>query len=118
MNVNYLRVPAMTDALSALAKGDYFTTTGEVLLPQANLTANNNQLTAKASVNWTYPLRLAEIVWGDGRETHRQTIPLTNTKEFDHRDFTWQINAADWKWARLAVWDIAGNGAFTPPIWR
>jgi len=124
MNVNYLRLPAVptfdhwADALAALARGDYFTTTGEVLLPGAKLMANGDQITAKVAVTWTFPLRMAEIVWGDGAETHRQTIPLTDTKEFDQRDFAWDVKAPQWKWARLAVWDIAGNGAFTTPIWR
>jgi hypothetical protein len=124
MNVNYLRLPAVptfdhwADALAALARGDYFTTTGEVLLPGAKLMANGDQITAKVAVTWTFPLRMAEIVWGDGAETHRQTIPLTDTKEFDQRDFVWDAKAPQWKWARLAVWDIAGNGAFTTPIWR
>jgi hypothetical protein len=124
MNVNYLRLPAVpsfdrwSDALAALAKGDYFTTTGEVLLPRANLLPNGDQITAKVSVTWTFPLRMAEMVWGDGAETHRQTIPLTDSKEFDQRDFAWDVKAPQWKWARLAVWDIAGNGAFTTPIWR
>jgi hypothetical protein len=124
MNINYLHVPAVpsfdhwSDALAALAKGDYFTTTGEVLLPGATLMANGDQITAKVAATWTFPLRMAEIVWGDGAETHRQTIPLTDTKEFDHRDFVWDVKAPQWKWARLAVWDIAGNGAFTTPVWR
>jgi hypothetical protein len=124
MNVNYLRLPAQPffdrwqDALAALANGDYFTTTGEVLLPRASLVPNADQIAAHVTASWTFPLRMAEIVWGDGRETHRQTIPLTDTREFDRRDFTWQLNAPSWKWARLALWDIAGNGAFTPPIWR
>jgi len=124
MNVNYLRLAAVpsfdrwSDALAALAKGDYFTTTGEVLLPRANLAPDGDRITAKVAVTWTFPLRMAEIVWGDGAETHRQTIPLTDTKEFDQRDFAWDVKAPQWKWARLAVWDIAGNGAFTTPIWR
>jgi hypothetical protein len=124
MNVNYLRLPAVpsfdhwSDALAALAKGDYFTTTGEVLMPRATLLPNGDQIMAKVAATWTFPLRMAEIVWGDGAETHRQTIPLTDTKEFDQRDFAWDVMAPQWKWARLAVWDIAGNGAFTTPIWR
>jgi hypothetical protein len=73
---------------------------------------------AKVTATWTFPLRMAEIVWGDGRETHRQTIPLTDTKEFDQHEFIWQVTAPAWKWARLEVWDVAGNGAFTTPIWR
>jgi hypothetical protein len=95
MNVNYLRIPAVpsfdrwSDALAALARGDYFATTGEVLLPRTSLLPNSDQITAKVAATWTFPLRMAEIVWGDGQETHRQTIPLTDTKEFDQRDFTW-----------------------------
>ncbi|MGD0776371.1 MAG: hypothetical protein ABSC05_26435 [Candidatus Solibacter sp.] len=124
MNVNYLRLPAVpsfdrwADALAALANGDYFTTTGEVLLARTRLLPDSAQIAATATVAWTFPLRTAEIVWGDGRETHRQTIPLTDTGEFDRRDFSWRVPAPRWKWARLAVWDIAGNGAFTTPIWR
>jgi hypothetical protein len=124
MNVNYLRLPAVpsfdrwADALAALASGDYFTTTGEVLLPRTSLLPNSGQIAAHVAATWTFPLRMAEIVWGDGRETYRQTFALTDTKEFDQRDFTWQVKAPDWKWARLALWDIAGNGAFTTPIWR
>jgi hypothetical protein len=124
MNLNYLRLPAVptpghwADALAAVAKGDYFTTTGEVLLPGAALSASGDHLTAKASVSWTFPLRVAEIVWGDGNQTHTHSIPLTDTKEFGHKDFTWEATGTGWKWARLAVWDVAGNGAFTTPIWK
>jgi hypothetical protein len=63
-------------------------------------------------------LRFAEIVWGDGKATQRQTIPLDTTREFGSSTFTWKARADGWKWARLAVWDIAGNGAFVNPVWR
>ncbi|HWD00620.1 MAG TPA: hypothetical protein VG456_27880 [Candidatus Sulfopaludibacter sp.] len=124
MNVNYLRLPSVpsfdhwADALAAVARGDYFTTTGEVLLPRATMAAESGDIAVNASVSWTFPLRMAEVVWGDGRETHRHTIPLTNTGEFDHADFAWHVPAPGWTWARLAVWDIAGNGAFTTPVWK
>ena len=61
---------------------------------------------------------MAEIVWGDGHETHRETIPLADTREFGNREVHMACGAQKWKWARLALWDIAGNGAFTTPIWR
>jgi hypothetical protein len=124
MNLNYLRMPALPsfdhwgDALAVLAKGDYFTTTGEVLLPTAAVEAHGDQVVAKLSISWTFPLRMAEIVWGDGSETHRQVISLTGTGEFGTKDFTWQASAPSWKWARVAVWDVAGNGAFIPPVWK
>lgn len=124
MNLNYLRMPAVPsfdhwgEALAAVAKGEYFTTTGEVLFPQSSLTANGERITAKATVTWTFPLRLAEIVWGDGRETHSETILLNRTGEFGSQEFTWSADTPAWTWARLAVWDVAGNGAFTTPIWK
>ena len=30
----------------------------------------------------------------------------------------WQADAPKWKWARFAVWGVAGNGAFVNPVWR
>ena len=29
-----------------------------------------------------------------------------------------EVPAPNWRWARLAVWDIAGNGAFANPVWN
>lgn len=28
------------------------------------------------------------------------------------------MDAPGWRWARIAVWDIAGNGAFANPVWN
>jgi hypothetical protein len=58
---------------------------------------------------------MAEVVWGDGSETYRKIFPLQETHEFQHQSFVWELEAKSWKWARLAVWDIAGNGAFVNP---
>ena len=69
-------------------------------------------------VQWTFPLAFGEIVWGDGNKTFTQTFPLTDTRAFGNATFTWKTDAKDWKWARLAVWDIAGNGAFVNPVRR
>jgi len=61
---------------------------------------------------------MAEIVWGDGSETHRKTIPLTETRAFGDFSFSGEAEGGDWKWARLAVWDVAADGAFVNPVWR
>jgi hypothetical protein len=29
-----------------------------------------------------------------------------------------EVAAPGWTWARLAVWDVAADGAFTNPVWR
>jgi hypothetical protein len=125
MNVNYLRLPKLPDfdhygeVLDALAAGSGFMTTGEILLPEVKLSAApGDQITARAKVAWTFPLHMAEIVWGDGVRTNRKILPLDDTHEFGANTFDWTAQATGWKWARLAVWDVAGNGAFTQPVWR
>ena len=125
MNVNYIkldRLPAFDrwgDALVPIATGEFFTTTGEVLLPDVNLAASSaTEIVASARVLWTLPLRFAEIVWGDGQTTHHHVIELSETREFGSKTFEWRARASGWQWARLAVWDVAGNGAFVNPVWR
>jgi len=125
MNVNYVkldRLPSFDqwgDALAPLAEGAFFTTTGEVLLPEVNLTSSSaNEIVANVRAQWTLPLRFAEIVWGDGHATQRETIDLAETREFGSATFQWRAGASGWKWARVAVWDVAGNGAFVNPVWR
>ena len=92
---------------------------GEVLLPKVEVsTATPTAITFKADVQWTFPLAFGEIVWSDGNQTFTHIIPLAHTRAFGSESFTWQAEAKDWKWARLAVWDVAGNGAFINPIRR
>lgn len=124
LNINYVRLPSLPSwdeygrLLDAVAKGDYFLSTGEILIPDAKLSGTAGAVTAAVTVDHTFPLRMAEIVWGDGSATHRKIIPLGQTREFSHTRFEWTAEAANWKWARLAVWDVAGDGAFTNPIWK
>jgi hypothetical protein len=123
MNINYLRMPALPSfenyghLLDAVANGDYFMSTGEILMPEVTWKHQGDHIAALVKANYTFPLKMAEIVWGDGKETKRKMIPLDHTREFGSGDFEWQVDAPSWKWARLAVWDVAGDGAFTNPIW-
>ena len=124
LNINYVRLPSLPsyehygELLDAVAKGNGFISTGEVLIPDAKLSGAGDAVTASVTVDYTFPLRMAEIVWGDGSATHRKIIPLDETREFGHTPFHWTVEASNWKWARLAVWDVAGNGGFTNPVWR
>ncbi len=125
MNANYVRIgelPGFDDygrMLDAVRRGDFFVSTGEVLLPEAVLsTADASTVKAKVKAQWTFPLAFGEIVWGDGSQTHTQTFALDQTRPFGEAAFEWTVPAKDWKWARLAVWDIAGNGAFVNPVRR
>jgi hypothetical protein len=125
MNVNYIRLDRLPtfdrwgEVLAPLARGQFFTTTGEVLLPDVDLGSSSaNEIVARTRVLWTFPLRFAEIVWGDGLKTHRAVFELADTGELDGKTFEWRASATGWTWARVAVWDVAGNGAFVNPVWR
>jgi hypothetical protein len=72
----------------------------------------------KARISSTFPLRIAELVWGDGVTTHRQVFDLQSTPAFYDHEYAWLAATPGWTWARFAVWDVAGDGAFTNPIWR
>ncbi len=121
MNINYVKAARLpdfdhyTELLDPLRSGDFFVTTGEVLLPSVSISGSSNTINVQAEVRWTFPLRYAEIVWGDGDQTHRSIIPLDTTRAFGTETFNWSIDAPGWTWARLAIWDIATNGAFVNP---
>jgi hypothetical protein len=105
--------------LKSAEKGDGFITTGEILLPTATMSAvSDRSIRVNAKISSTFPLRLAELVWGDGMNTHRKLIDLQSTPAFDVHEYSWLVETPGWTWARFAVWDVAGDGAFTNPIWR
>jgi len=125
LNLNYLRLPRLPDfehygeILKSVQRGDGFISTGEVLLPSFAFSGQGSDaVQVKAEVTSTFPLRLAAIVWGDGKSTHRETIPLDATSAFDAHAYIWSVKTPGWTWARLEVWDVAGDGAFTQPVWQ
>jgi hypothetical protein len=124
MNVNYVHIAQLPSydhydqLLQKVADGDYFITTGEITIPGATLEARGDRISARAAIAYTFPLRLAEIVWGDGADIHRKIISLDNSHEFGKLDLSADVDAPGWKWVRLAVWDIAGDGAFMNPVWK
>ncbi len=125
MNINYLRMPKLpsfddyASIFTSIQKGNGFITTGEILLPSATMAPEGDHgVRVTAKIASTFPLRMAELVWGDGKETHHKIIDLDSTPAFDDHQYNWLIETPGWAWARFAVWDIAGDGAFTNPIWR
>jgi dihydrofolate reductase len=122
MNINYVKLdqtppPSDWSALNgALSRGEFFTTTGEVLIRDSRITLSHSKLSLEANVEWTFPLNFVELVWGDGEKTYRKMVSASETKEFGRQDFSIAVDAPGAKWARFAVWDIAADGAFTTPI--
>ena len=125
MNINYVKVGSLPDfdhyheVLEPFAQGEFFTTTGEILLPRVAISGGSeDEIAVKVDATWTFPLRFAEVVWGNGASVDRTIIPLEKSPSFGASSFDWKVKAPGWKWARLALWDVAGNGAFVNPTWR
>jgi len=120
--VNYVKVdtpPGIDNwkpIIDSMKRGDYFVTSGEVLIPSWSVQGTGSQRTIVADVEWTFPLEFAEIVSGDGQHTSRQRIAATDLPPFGKHHFQIPFNAEGKKWARFAVWDSAGEGAFVQPV--
>jgi len=134
MNINYLRldrVPRFDEGwqpvLDALDQGRFFVTTGEVRLRDFTVDGKRSgeelQLNARRepevrlSLDWTFPLRFVELISGDGKTVRRQRIELEESLPFGQRDLTIHPDLKDSTWIRVEAWDIAGNGAFSTPVW-
>jgi hypothetical protein len=121
--VNYVkldRVPKFADGwpsvLNTLRAGDYFVTSGEVLFRNWSVEGSGAKRTYTAEAEWTFPPEFAELVWSDGDKVDRQIIDMKRMAPFSSHRFTVPFDATGKKWVRFAVWDSAGNGAFTQPV--
>ena len=121
--VNYVRLhrtPGFDEGwapvVEALREGEFFVTTGEVLIPRFAVETGEAGARVAAEVAWTFPLEFVEAVWGDGRATDRTIVSATDLPPFGRRRFTIPFDAQQAKWVRFAAWDSAGNGAFTQPV--
>jgi len=120
--VNYVKIDSvpsvddMSPVINAMMRGDYFWTSGEVLIPSYRVEGTGDQRTIVADLEWTFPLDFVEVVWGDGKKTDRHIISVTELPAFGQKAFRIPFNAAGKKWVRFAAWDVAGNGALVQPI--
>ena len=69
----------MVDALRA---GDYFVTSGEVLLRNWAIEGAGAKGSMSAEAEWTFPPEFAELVWSDGKKVDRQIIRMTEMAPF------------------------------------
>jgi hypothetical protein len=122
--VNYLKLAKVpgpdedwSPVLTAMRNGDFFVTTGEVLIKSYTIEGAGDRRTIAADVEWTFPLSFVEVVWGDGKKIDRQVVSATDLAAFSSKRFVIPFDAKHKKWVRFAVWDSAGNGAFVQPVW-
>jgi hypothetical protein len=120
--VDYIRLDELPEPdnwkpiVEAMKRGEYFTTSGEVLITSYAVEGMGNRRTIIADAQWTFPLEFAEVVWGDGTRTDRQIISATHLPAFGAHRFQIPFDATGKKWVRFAIWDSAGNGAMVQPI--
>jgi hypothetical protein len=118
--VTYIRLDSTprdpAPVVAALMKGDSFVTTGEVLIRAFSVQENGKRSQVVADVEWTFPLDMVEIVWGDGKTTGRQVISATDLPPFGSHRFEIPFDARGKKWIRFAAWDSASEGAFVQPV--
>jgi hypothetical protein len=122
--VNYLKIdktPGADDdvspVLKALRDGNFFVSTGEILITNYAVAGTGARRSIAADVEWTFPLSFVEVVWGDGKKVERQVISATDLGAFGTKHFAIPFDATGKSWVRFAVWDSAGNGAFVQPVW-
>jgi hypothetical protein len=121
--VNYIKVNPLprfdqdwTPITEAVRAGNFFVTTGEVLIDDFAVEGSGANRQIAAQVEWTFPLEFVEVVWGDGDKTGHKIVAATDHAPFASHRFQIPFDAAGKKWVRFAVWDSAGNGAFTQPL--
>ena len=120
--VSYLRLDELpapgtyAPIVAALRNGDYFVTSGEVLIPSHSYEGRGPAMTLVADVAWTFPLDIVEVVLGDGEHTTTHTMSATDLSAFGRHTFRIPFDATGQAWVRFAAWDSAGNGAMTMPV--
>jgi hypothetical protein len=120
--VNYLkldRVPLYNESwapiVDGIRSGNFFGTTGEILFHDWGVEGSGSNATYLATIEYTFPLEFAELVWSDGARIDRKVINLTDTTPFGTKNLRIPFDATGKKWVRFAVWDSAGNGAWVQP---
>jgi hypothetical protein len=121
--INYLKldkVPAYNESwapvVEGIRSGNFFGTTGEILFHKWGIEGAGAKSVYTASIEYTFPLEFAELVWSDGAKVDRKIIRLTDTEPFGTKTFRIPFDARGKKWVRFDVWDAAGNGAWLQPV--
>ncbi|MGA3234707.1 MAG: hypothetical protein ABSG03_00275 [Bryobacteraceae bacterium] len=120
--VNYVKIDSVPPPgewgpiVNAMKTGNYFVTSGEVLITSYSVQGAGAQRTVSADVEWTFPLEFVEVVWGDGQRTDRKIISGADLPAFGKHRFQIPVSTAGKKWVRFAAWDSAGNGAMAQPV--
>lgn len=115
-NVNYVKLdklPTVDDTsalVEAFKRGDWFVTTGEVLISNYDYADGK----VKVDLSWTFPMEFCEIVYSDGENVGHSIVSMTDRPPFGSEHIELDVPQG-MKWVRFTAWDCAVNGAFTQP---
>lgn len=91
--VSYLSMDALPEPgdyapiINVLRDGEYFVTSGEVLIPSHRYEGRGAEMTLVADVEWTFPLDFVEVVFGDGERTTTRRMSATDLPAFGRETF-------------------------------
>ena len=88
-SVNYIKVDSVpsfdsdwSPILDAMRAGDFFVTTGEVLITGHGVEGAGKQRTYVADIEWTFPLEFVEIVWATATAWTGRSFPPVTDRRF------------------------------------
>lgn len=102
--------------INALKNGEYFVSSGEVLIPSHEVIENGANSLYRVNLEWTFPMEFIEVVYGDGESVKSEIIDATDFGPFGSQSIDIPFDARGQAWVRFAAWDTAGNGAMTVPV--
>jgi len=121
--INYLKldkVPTYRESwapiVEGIHEGNFFGTTGEILFHSWAIEGAGAKSVYMADIEYTFPLDFAEVVWSDGITVSRKILKLKDSAAFGTKTLRIPFDATGKKWVRLAVWDLAGDGAWLQPV--
>ncbi len=91
--VSYMKIGPLpepgnwTPIVNAFKSGDFFVTSGEVLINNYAVRGTGASRTVSADVEWTFPLDFVEVVRGDGKTTGRKIVKTTDLAPFGTHHF-------------------------------
>lgn len=134
MNINYLKMDQLPTfdegwqpVLDDMEQGHFFSTTGEVLIPDFSIEGKragetlmlpqSGEVTLNATITHTFPLDFIEVVSGDGKQVYHERVEVERSKPFETWKSSINLSLKNRTWVRMEAWDIASDGAFTQTIY-
>ncbi len=121
--VNYIKLDKTpsynadwTSIVDAIRNRQLFGTNGEVLFHNWSVEGTGAGAVYTASIEYTFPLQFADLVWGDGAKVYHKYVNLSDTMPFGTKDLKIPFDATGAKWAYLSVWDTMESGAYNNPV--